>query len=253
MAFVDYQKKDNISIITLNRPERLNAISVELGEDLTTACEKSESDPEVRVVILTANGRLFSSGADVKEVGQQRARLIEGPTVALGAMRKITKPAIAAVNGSVVGMACALMMLCDIRIVVKSATFSIAEIKFAIPAGPENMLAENIPLCAAMEFVLTGDPISAQRAYDIGLVNKIVPDEALMPEAIKIAERIAELSPAAIRLVKQARTDAMEASQKMWKSGSKRKITTDEIFATEDFREAVSAFMEKRKPIFKGK
>jgi len=251
MAFVEYQRNGAIALVTLNRSERLNALSVELGSDLKDACQKFENDPQARVLILSASGRAFSAGADVKEAGHGRARMDAGPKAALDAVQNVTKPVIAAVNGLAVGVGCILMMGCDIRIAAASDTFSIAEIKLAIPAGPENLLAENIPLCVAMELVLTGDPITAQRAYEIGLINRVVPDEDLISAATEIAGRIAQLAPSEVRLIRKARLRAVQAAQSMWKSDQEGEITRAEIFETADFKEAVRAFMEKRRPVWR--
>ncbi|MFC1986883.1 enoyl-CoA hydratase/isomerase family protein [Chloroflexota bacterium] len=245
MAFVDYQRKGNIVIITLNRPDRLNAMGYEVVERIKDACKKFEEDDEARVAILTGTGRAFSAGADVKDFGK--------PAIVKGAHEvvvAVTKPVIAAVNGMALGGGCYLTIACDIRIAAESATFGWPEINLAIPVRPERILPQRLPSCVVMELILTGERITAQRAYEVGLINKVVPDEQLMPAAMKVAERIAGLSPWAVRLTKKAGTEALALSKE---DSDKEKEVPILARSSEDHNEAVKAFAEKRKPIFKGK
>ena len=243
MAYIDYEKKGNIVIITLNRPARLNAQGQEVTDGIKDAFKKYMEDKEAKVAILTGTGRAFSAGVDINEVA--------GPPIPVTAnmtVEEVPKPVIAAVNGFALGLGCWLMIACDIRIAARSATFGMPEISRAIPLGPERFLAQRIPSCVVVELSLTGERISAQRAYEVGLINKVVPDEELMPAAMKMAEKIAEQSPWAIRLDKEAKIKALAINKKAVEEEQERRLLARD---SDDFKEAVKAFLEKRKPVFK--
>lgn len=245
-AVVNYVKKDKTVIITMNRPDRLNALDNELAAKLSDAFKRFENNPYAKVAILTGSGRAFSAGLDLKEMAWLREE--PEPQRVDEVMRKITKPLIAAVNGLALGAGLRQLVLqCDVRIAATSATFGMPEIALAVPGVPEPFLAQGIPLCAAMELVLTGEPITAERAYQIGLVNKVVPRGELMPTAMKIAERIAGFSPRALRLIRQAGVQAIEASEEMLNWKQKRQDIRAELLKSGVHREAVRAFVEKRK------
>ncbi len=240
MAIVEYRKTGSVVTITLNRADRLNALGQEVTDGIKDACKKYEEDEDARVAILTGTGKAFCAGADINEVA--------GPPIlvqAFNAVEVVTKPVIAAVNGYALGVGCYLMTACDIRIAAKSAIFGMPEITRVIPVGPERLLAQHIPVCAVMELVLTGEHITAQRAYDIGLINRIVPDEELMPTAMKMAERIAGLSPWAARMVKEAKIEALALSKEILDKEQERRILARK---SDDFKEAVKDFIEKREP-----
>jgi enoyl-CoA hydratase/carnithine racemase len=244
VTFVDYEKKGSIVTITINRPERLNALGYDTVEGLTNAFRQYEEDPGARVAIVTGVGRSFSSGQDVKELATGQPPVPVSSHVTLDV---VTKPVIGAINGLALGGGCLLMMACDIRIAAESASFAMLEVKWAIPILADRFLAQNIPTCVVMELLLTGESISAERAYNAGLVNKVVPDEALMPEAVKIAETISELSPAAIRVIKQSKIDAVGLSEKDLEIEEDARQAARK---TADFREASAASLEKRKPVY---
>lgn len=169
----------------------------EVIDGMKDACRRYEEDKEARVAIITGAGRAFSAGFDINQVG--------GPPIspeAHNVFEAIAKPVIAAVNGFALGAGFLLMMACDIRIAARSAKLGLPEITRAIPLGPQRFLIQNIPSCAVMELLLTGEHISAQLAYKFGLINRVVPDEELLPAAMKMAGRIAELSPWAVHLIK---------------------------------------------------
>lgn len=248
VKFINYQKKNSIVVITLNRPDRLNALGNEVVKELEEALNEFQCDAETRVAILTGSGRSFSVGADVKEGARRHTRLgVESDRVNC-IMRKVEKPVIAAINGFALGSGLwALVLNCDIRIASLSATFGMPEIALAIPARPEPFLAQNIPLCAALELIISDDRITAQRAYDIGLVNRIVPDEELLPTAMKIAEKIASLSPWAINSIRRAGMEAIKLSEETWQLNKRKQKVIAELSESEEHREALKAFANNRK------
>jgi enoyl-CoA hydratase/carnithine racemase len=246
MSYVEYKKKGHIVTITLNRPERLNALGKEVTDEMVDACKRVDSDPEVRVAILTGTGRAFCAGNDVREMHEVGGP--PNPVHAAYVVAEVTKPVIAAVNGFALGGGCWIAIACDIRIAVKSATFGMPEIKVAIPLGPERYIMQQIPLCIINEMIFLGEPISAQRAYEVGLINKVVAEEDLTAEAGKVAERIAGLSPWAMQINKKAKIKASSLSKETFEEEQHRRMIARQA---DDFKEAVKAFAEKRKPIFK--
>jgi enoyl-CoA hydratase/carnithine racemase len=246
MAFVEYHKNGHIVTITLNRPERLNALGKEVTDELVAACKKIESDPQARVAIITGTGRAFCAGNDVREMHEVGGP--PNPVHAAYVVAEVTKPVIAAVNGFALGGGCWMAIACDIRIAVKSATFGMPEIKIAIPLGPERFLVQQIPLCIINEMIFLGERITAQRAYEVGLINRVVDEKDLMPEAVKTAEKFAELSPWAMQINKKAKIKASSLGQETFDEEQRRRIIARQA---DDFKEAVKAFAEKRKPVFK--
>lgn len=246
MAFVEHQKSGHIVTIILNRPDRLNALGREVTDEIVDACKKVNSDKEARVAIITGTGRAFCAGNDVREMHEVGGP--PNPVHAAYVVAEVTKPVIAAVNGFALGGGCWLTIACDIRIAVKSATFGMPEIKRAIPLGPERFLVQQIPLCIIDEMIFLGEQITAQRAYEVGLINKVVDEKDLMAEAVKTAEKIAELSPWAIQINKKAKIKASSFSKETFDEEQHRRIIARQA---DDFKEAVKAFAEKRKPVFK--
>ena len=246
MAFVEYQKKGHIVTITLNRPDRLNALGKEVTDEIVDACKKVDSDQEARVAIITGTGRAFCAGNDVREMHEVGGP--PNPVHAAYVVAEVTKPVIAAVNGFALGGGCWIAIACDIRIAAKSATFGMPEIKVAIPLGPERFLIQQMPLCIINEMIFLGEKITAQRAYEVGLINKVVDEKGLMAEALGTAAKIAELSPWAMQINKRAKIKASSLSKETFDEEQHRRIIARQA---DDFKEAVKAFAEKRKPVFK--
>jgi enoyl-CoA hydratase/carnithine racemase len=224
----------------------LNALGKEVTDELVAACKKIESDPQARVAIITGTGRAFCAGNDVREMHEVGGP--PNPVHAAYVVAEVTKPVIAAVNGFALGGGCWMAIACDIRIAVKSATFGMPEIKIAIPLGPERFLVQQIPLCIINEMIFLGERITAQRAYEVGLINRVVDEKDLMPEAVKTAEKFAELSPWAMQINKKAKIKASSLGQETFDEEQRRRIIARQA---DDFKEAVKAFAEKRKPVFK--
>ena len=244
-----------IGIVQLNRPNALNAINFELMAELVAALEELDKDQAIRVIILTGSERAFAAGADVKEMSQAGpVDLILGRRFELwDRIRKISKPIIAAVSGYCLGGGNELAMSCDIIIAAETATFGQPEINVGIMpgAGGTQRLIRAVGKHRAMEIILTGTSITAAEAYRIGLVNRVVPIETLMVEARKFANELASKPPISIRMAKEAILKAQDTTLEVGLDFERKSFYT--LFATEDSKEGMKAFVEKRKPIFKGR
>jgi enoyl-CoA hydratase len=248
-------KEGSIGIVQLNRPSALNALSFELMAELVKALEELDGDQAVRVIILTGNERAFAAGADLKEMSQAGpVDLILGRRFELwDRIGKIAKPIIAAVSGYCLGGGNELAMSCDMIIASENATFGQPEVNVGIMpgAGGTQRLIRAVGKYKAMEMILTGKPITAQEAYRVGLVNRVVPTESLMDEAKKIANEIASKPPISIRAAKEAILKAQDTALEVGLDFERKSFYM--LFATEDGKEGMKAFLEKRKPNFKGK
>jgi enoyl-CoA hydratase/carnithine racemase len=254
---VDYQKEDKVVIFTLNRPEALNAIDPQSAGELSQAFEDFKRDDSLLVGIITGAGnKAFSIGADVQtmlpKLKEFSGRQNSGP-LNLARVLNTWKPMIAAINGAALGGGLEIALACDLRIASENAIFGMPEVTLGlIPGwGGTQRLPRIIPLAKAAELLLTGKPISAQEAYRIGLISKVVPFSELMPAAKALAETICRRAPLAVRAAKQAMVQGMDVSLE---DGLKleRKLN-DLLVGTPDFDEGCRANIEKRQPIFKGK
>lgn len=254
-----YEKKGRIATITLNRPEVMNAINLDLAHSLFDAWVDFAEDPEMVVLVITGAGdKAFCTGADLKERGGMEQDVhvssfwdgsfklpMRGP--------ELHKPVIAAINGHCLGGGLEIALLCDIRIASENATFGHPEIKLGIfpGMGATQRLPRVLPYNFAAEILFTGERLDAAKAFRIGLVNKVVPLPELMRTALDLAGTISENPPLALRSVKEAllRSYDLPMEQGLRMEGLLRRIVGE----TEDAREGVKAFKEKRKPRFKGK
>lgn len=248
-------KDGPIGIVQLNRPKVLNALSSELMTELVKALEELDRDESVNAIILTGGERVFTAGSDLKEMSQATlVNLINGRRFELwDRIRKISKPIIAAVSGYCLGGGSELAMNCDIIIASETATFGQPEINVGIMpgAGGTQRLARAVGKYRAMEMILTGRSITADEAHRVGLVNRIVPAASLMDEAKKIASEIASKPPISVRAAKEAILKAHDTTLEVGLDFERRSFYG--LFATEDSKEGMMAFLEKRKPVFKGK
>ena len=248
-------REGSIGIIQLNRPKVLNALSSELVLEVVNALEELDKDQSVRSIILTGGESVFAAGADLREMAQATpVDLILGRRFELwDRIRKISKPIIAAVSGYCLGGGNELAMNCDIIIASETATFGQPEVNVGIMpgAGGTQRLTRAVGKHKAMEMILTGKPISADEAHRIGLVNRVVPVESLMDEAKKIASEIASKPPISIRAAKEAILRAQDTTLEVGLEFERKAFYT--LFATEDGKEGMKAFLEKRKPVFKGR
>jgi len=248
--------KDNaVGVVQLNRPNVLNALSFGLMSEIVGGLEELDRDESVRVIILTGSGRAFAAGADLREMSQATpVDLMLGRRFELwDRIRKISKPMIAAVDGYCLGGGNELAMSCDIIIASETATFGQPEVNVGIipGAGGTQRLTRAVGKYKAMEMILTGRSISAEEAYRVGLVNRVVPPESLMEEAKKLATEVASKPPISIRSAKEAILKAQDATLEVGLEFERKAFYM--LFATEDGKEGMRAFLEKRKPSFKGK
>lgn len=248
--------EDWIALVTLNRPEKRNAVSPELAQALSEAVIRSEADDAVRVVILTSsNDKVFCAGADLKAVSEGRGKgiSIEGFGFAGFVEAKRKKPWIAAVAGSALAGGMELSLACDMIIATRDAKFGLPEPKRGLVAGAGGVtrLPRVVPRNVAVELITTGDPISAQRAYEIGLVNKVVPDGQHVHGAVELARRIAVNAPLAVQTGLALAYEAISLPDEEGMRAGDAAIAT--LRDTEDFKEGPRAFVEKRAPVWKGR
>jgi len=247
--------EDGVAVVTLNRPDVLNALNQTTMNELVDACEGYDRDEAVRCIVITGAGRAFAAGADIKEMaGASAPQMLAGYRFQQWErIRKITTPIIAAVNGLALGGGCELAMLCDIIVASETAQFGQPEINLGIMpgAGGTQRLTRAIGKYRAMEMVLTGRPIPARQAEAWGLVTKVVPPEVVLDEAKGMAREIAGKAPVAVRLAKESVLKAFDTHLEGGLDFERKCFYL--LFATEDRAEGISAFLEKRKAIFKGR
>ena len=243
-----------VGVITLNRPEALNALNTPLINELAQALDEFEADEGIRAIVLTGGERTFAAGADVKEMQPKDFMQVYGEDfVTNGWERVVTcrKPVIAAVAGYALGGGCELAMMCDFILAADSAKFGQPEIRLGtIPgAGGSQRLARFVGKSKAMEMCLTGRTMEAEEAERSGLVSRVVPADDLLDEAIRVATEIAELSLPAVMMAKEAVNRAYETTLAEGVRFERRLFHAS--FASEDQKEGMAAFIEKRKPRFK--
>lgn len=245
-----YEKKDKVAIITLNRPERMNALSAELMERLAEAWARFRDDEDTWVAILTGAGdKAFCAGADLRERTETGETGIPEKRPEYFGM-EIWKPKIAAINGYAIAGGFLLAMDCDIRIASEHAELGIAETRWNMPAYWTSMLSRHFTLSHALEIALWGDErITAQRGYEMGFINRVVPKERLREEAMSWAERMIYLAPRTVRNLKEIiyRSYTM-TYQEGFAFG---RALEQNLKGMEDSIEGPRAFAEKRKPLFK--
>jgi enoyl-CoA hydratase/carnithine racemase len=253
---IDYEKEGKIAIFTINRPEAKGALNVTAFTELHDAFVDFRDDDELLVGIITGTGNeVFCSGVDVKDFLPFLKRIANRPwqvptTIIRGL--EVWKPLIAAVNGMALGGGLELAIACDIRISSENAVFGLPEVTLGVfpGGGSTQRLPRIIPLPLAAEMLFTGKRIDAQEAYRIGLVNKVVPQEKLMPEAKEIAEAICRVAPLAVRAVKEALIKGI--GMRLEDGLQLENYFSQYITSTKDFAEGTTAFIEKRKPVYKG-
>ncbi|HWI65231.1 MAG TPA: enoyl-CoA hydratase-related protein [Symbiobacteriaceae bacterium] len=241
--------------VQLNRPQALNALNSKLMAELVDALQKFEADDAIRCILLHGDEKAFAAGADIKEMADQGAiDMYARDFISLwDAVYRIRKPVVAAVSGYALGGGCELAMICDMIIASETAKFGQPEINIGVlpGAGGTQRLTRAVGKAVAMDMVLTGRMITAAEAQAAGLVSRVVPPEAYLTEAQKVAATMAAKSPVALQLAKEAVLNAFETTLAGGVHLERRLFYM--AFASEDQKEGMKAFMEKRKPDFKGR
>jgi enoyl-CoA hydratase len=246
------ERRGRVEILTLDRPEARNAVSPEVSQAIEAALDDIEADRQVRVIVLTGTGPVFCAGADLKVVARGEGLNIETERGGFGGLvrREVSKPIIAAVQGPALAGGFELVLACDLVVASHDATFGLPEAKRGLlaAAGGPIRLAKRIPTALALEIVMTGDPITAERAHEVGLVNRLAHTDDVVDVAVDLAERILENSPSAVRagraLVRGA-GDRDEAGG--WDLTYELART---LIASGDAIEGATAFAEKRQPVW---
>lgn len=241
--------------IQLNRPDVLNALNIELMSELLDALRNFDSDKEIGCMIITGSKKAFAAGADIKEMATQSAidMYIRDQFRTWDNIRKIKKPIIAAVSGFALGGGCELTMTCDILVAAECAKFGQPEIKLGVipGAGGTQRLTRAIGKARAMEMVLTGRMYTAGEMFEAGLVSRVVDDEVFLEEAQALAKEIASMPPIAVQMAKDTILKSFDTTIEGGLEYERKAFYL--LFASEDMKEGMSAFVEKRKPLWKGK
>jgi enoyl-CoA hydratase len=252
--YIDLQKEDGVAVLTISRPEALNAMNVAMLHELREVIEQVESDDEVRVLVITGSGKAFVAGADIAHMcGFSPQEAKEWSDLGQGTLGKIAsmkKPVIAAVNGYALGGGTELAMACDIRVASDRAVFGQPEVKLGMIAGfgGTQRLPRLVGAGKAKEMLFTGDLYDAEAAREMGLVNKVVPAGELLDYCLDMARRIASRGPRAVRLSKEAVNRGQDVD--LEKALHLESCLYAEVFSTDEPREGCGAFLEKREPDF---
>jgi enoyl-CoA hydratase len=255
METVLYEKRGEIAYITLNRPDKLNAINSEMVAELQTIWKRLRDEKECRVAILSGAGRAFCAGVAVDELAPAKWSISRSQTMGyrrVGPMKyEVWTPIIAALHGHVVGGGFWLALECDLRIAADNTLFSLPEARVGIPTSFAAFIPEFLPRGIATELLFTGDRMEGERAFQLGFVNKFVPLERLMKEAEELAERILQNAPLSIQAMKEVmvrsrgldRQSALSLTEEIYRP----------VYDSEDVIEGKKAYLEKRKPSWKGR
>jgi enoyl-CoA hydratase len=252
---VDYEVTGNVALITINRPEARNAVNADVAAGIESAIDKMEADDTVWVGILTGNGPVFCAGADLKAVSSGQAGAISTTRGGFGGIvtRARTKPIIAACNGPALAGGTEIAISCDLIVAASNASFGIPEVKRSLIAAAGGLfrLPRVLPRNIAMELALTGDPISAERAYHFGLVNQLCEPGTAVETARVLAARITVNAPLAVRASRNVVLGSASMTEaEAWELSGRE---AGPVFRSEDFTEGPRAFIEKRPPVWKGR
>lgn len=252
---VEERPGQHVALLRLNRPAVLNALSSELMEELSHTLNKLDQDETVRVVVVTGSARAFAAGADIQELSGNDAISMLGSRqiTRWDAIKRFSKPLIAAVSGWALGGGMELVMCCDMVVAGDNAQFGQPEIKIGVMpgAGGTQRLPKIVGKARAMELVLTGRQITAEEALAMGLVNHVVAREQVVPRALELARDIAAMPPLAVRLAKESILTALDTPLDIGLQHERRLFSV--LFASEDQKEGMQAFLEKRPPQFEGR
>jgi enoyl-CoA hydratase len=255
LILVERQAEQRTALVRLNRPKQLNALNGAVMDALCDALEGLDREDQTRVIVVTGNERAFAAGADIGEMAGASPidMLLTNRIGQWDRIRKITKPVIAAVNGWALGGGCELAMTLDLIVAGEGARFGQPEIGIGVipGAGGTQRLARAIGKAKAMRMILTGEPITAREAFDAGLVAQLAQDELVVEDALTLAATIATKSPIALRVAKEAVNAAYEMSLTDALAHERRLFYL--LFSSDDQKEGMAAFLEKRTPDFKGR
>ncbi len=253
--FILTEIRGHVGLVTLNRPKALNALNNQLVRELMDALEAFDKDDNFGAMVVTGNEKAFAAGADIKEMSDKNAQqMMDSDLVGgFGRMMKIRKPVIAAVSGYALGGGCEVAMSCDMIVASETARFGQPEITIGVipGAGGTQRLTRAVGKAIAMEMILNNRMLSAQEALQFGLVNRVVPVEQYLDETLKLAEEIASRAPVAARVAKKMINRAYELGLSDALNQERQEFYN--LFATEDQKEGMKAFVEKRKADWKGK
>jgi enoyl-CoA hydratase len=251
---IQYETRGNVAVLTIDRPEARNAVNGDVAEGLEAAIDRLEADDEIWIGVLTHTGPVFSAGADLKAVNSgEGARLSTRTGGFAGIVAKArTKPLIAACNGPAYAGGCEIVLACDLVVASTEAAFGVPEVKrnLVAAAGALFRLPAALPRNVAMEMLLTGDPIDADRAHDLGFVNRLSEPGAAVDVALELAQQITANAPLAVRKSREVALSSFSDDDEAF-AASGRAIA--EVMASEDTKEGLAAFIEKRPPRWTGR
>jgi enoyl-CoA hydratase len=249
------ETRGRVGLITLNRPKALNALNNPLMNEVMDALDTFDKDNNIGAMVITGNEKAFAAGADIKEMADQSAKeMRESDHVAVfGKMRSIEKPIIAAVSGWALGAGCEVALTCDMIVASESAKFGLPEVTIGVipGAGGTQRLTRAVGKSIAMEMIINNRTLSAKEALEFGIVNRVVPVGDFLNEALKLADEIASRAPLAVRAAKKMINASYESS--LTNGLAEEKHAFYQLFDTEDQKEGMKAFVEKRKPNWSGK
>jgi enoyl-CoA hydratase/carnithine racemase len=248
---VNFEQRGRVALLTIDRPDARNAVNGAVTTAMAAALDKAEADRNIWAVVLTGAGdKAFCAGMDLKAFVRGEVNTILDKRGGFGGIvsRPFTKPLIAAVNGHALAGGFEVMLSCDLAVAAEEATFGLPEVTRGLLAAAGGLirLPKRLPLALALELAMTGDPISAQRAYDLGLVNRVVPRAQVLDEALALANRICENSPIAVRTSRQLVREAVDLDEAAgWKRNNELSAV---VLAEPDAKEGATAFAERRAP-----
>jgi enoyl-CoA hydratase len=248
------QRRDEVTIVTIDRPEARNAVDRSIAEGLEAALDRADADDAVRVVVLTGAGEVFCAGADLRAAGTDPQGLqTERGGFAGIVRRELVKPVIAAVNGPALAGGFEIALACDLVVASRTAVFGLPEVKRGLVAAAGGLLnlGRRVAPAVALELAMTGDPMDADRAAVLGLVNRVVEPGEELAIALELARRIAANGPLAVRVSRRLVLEAPTVTiDEGWARTAK---AVEEILGSDDFREGIAAFLEKREPVWTGR
>lgn len=263
----NYSQNGHIAVLTINRPEARNALNPEVLVKLATAWKRVRDDENIRVAVICGTGPAFCAGMDLGRMiplitgarppeDEWDEAVIADPSIGHRALLRdfdTEKPVIAAINGFAIAGGMELVMGCDLRVAADTAKFGLQEVKWAIfPGGGSTVrLPRQVPYSRAMEILLTGEQFTAERMLDYGFLNYVVPGQEVLDKAVELAEKIAGNGPLAVTAVRRSVREAIGVPEAQ--ALDRESVISATVYATEDAREGPRAFMEKRKPVFKGR